>query len=350
MDSSPWVKRHPFLTLLLLNASLFLIIALVAEVVLRNTIDYDISYYTSTKTEGLNSYPFGEIVINSQGFADAEFDLDDTRPRIGYFGDSVNYGIGAGYPYRFSELVEAAYPQYAHWNLGGGIGTTLQTTVIAANAKKYDLQYAVYLLNLNDILPLSSDQDFDEAPLVFRLKQFVKGTLDVFRGRSYLYNYLRTSAKNALQRAGFEASGYRAFELWPQENHAVLEQFSARVNETNEVLARDGIQFCVVLLPYEMQVSAAAEQVYRDLGFTWEEGFTAGSTQRALVELIDVPYLYDPTPEFDRNTVKVGEYFVYNEGDKIDWNHPNRAGHQVISNGFLKSGSCPFLGQTVAVR
>ncbi|MEJ2139749.1 MAG: hypothetical protein P8Y61_09925 [Gammaproteobacteria bacterium] len=328
---------------MLVNLCVFLIVAAILEIFLRLTVKYDIGYYTGTKTEGIAKYPFGEIVINSDGFADQEFDLTSTKPRIGYFGDSVNYGIGAGYPYRFSELVETVLPEYSHWNLGGGVSSTLQTSVIADNAKKYGLDYAVYLLNLNDILPLSRNEDFANAPFVFRLKWLVKDSIDGLRDRSYLYNFIRLKVKNAFQVAGFEASGYKAFELWPQDNLPVLKQFSARVNETNQILARDGITFCVVLLPYEMQVSKDAERVYSEMGFKWEDGFTEGSTQKMLRELIDVPYVYDPLPEFDREAASIGEYFVYNKGDKIDWNHPNRKGHAVITEGFLQAGACPFV-------
>jgi hypothetical protein len=34
---------------------------------------------------------------------------------------------------------------------------------------------------------------------------------------------------------------------------------------------------------------------------------------------------------------------VYDRGDMIDWNHPNRAGHAVIAKGFLNTKACSFL-------
>ena len=37
----------------------------------------------------------------------------------------------------------------------------------------------------------------------------------------------------------------------------------------------------------------------------------------------------------DRGTYDVGECFVYNKGDKLDWNHPNRKGHGLIAE-FLQ--------------
>ena len=37
--------------------------------------------------------------------------------------------------------------------------------------------------------------------------------------------------------------------------------------------------------------------------------------------------------DFQRSRLRngVGEYFVYNKGDKLDWNHPNRDGHRAIA-------------------
>jgi hypothetical protein len=53
----------------------------------------------------------------------------------------------------------------------------------------------------------------------------VKDYLDYLRDRSYLYNYIRTAAKNAIQRLGFEASGYFAFELWPGKSDECIPIF-----------------------------------------------------------------------------------------------------------------------------
>lgn len=335
-------KRHPALTLGLINLVLLLVIAAIAELSLRFFItDYRIDYYTGTGKEGIFEYPYGKIIINSQGYADPEFDLLDTKPRIGYFGDSVNRGLGAGYPFRFSDLIEVALPQYAHWNLGKGVGSSLEENRIVETSRNFGLQYAVYLLNLNDIYPISATNDVADNT-VRRLKRFVH-IFDGLRSRSYLYNYLRLKAKNAMQFAGFEASGYRAYELWPNKNRAVFEEFGARVNATYEELAAENIGLCVVILPYEMQVSRDAERTYREMGFTWEMGFIEGSPQALLKELLVFPDVYDPMPAFDRDTVRIGEDFVYDKGDKIDWNHPNRKGHATISEGFLQSGSCRLL-------
>jgi hypothetical protein len=32
----------------------------------------------------------------------------------------------------------------------------------------------------------------------------------------------------------------------------------------------------------------------------------------------------------------LGQYFVYNRGDKLDWNHPNREGHRLIARWLVE--------------
>ena len=155
---TPWFKRHPGLTLLLVNGALLLVFALVAEVVLRFGAQYNPGYYTSVDVTDTDlNYAYGIIKINSEGFPDEEFQL--TSPlRVGYFGDSVTYGVGAGYGYRVSEHLEKAYPEYEHLNLGG-IGLSVSEGQIrnsARKAERFGLTDAIYLFNLNDILPHST--------------------------------------------------------------------------------------------------------------------------------------------------------------------------------------------------
>jgi hypothetical protein len=159
-----------------------------------------------------------------------------------------------------------------------------------------------------------------------------------------LYNLVRTSIKNMVQRFGFEASGYYAYELWPERFDDVFRSFAEAVNATARRLRDKGVQMCVVILPYEMQISTDAARAYARLGFKWEEGFLAGSAQRKLRQYLhqDLP-VYDGLDAFPDTSGKVGEAFVYNAGDKIDWNHPNRNGHAALASGFIESASCPSL-------
>ncbi|MFO0687458.1 MAG: hypothetical protein U0900_02000 [Myxococcota bacterium] len=113
-----------------------------------------------------------------------------------------------------------------------------------------------------------------------------------------------------------------------------------RVIQFHDQLAAHGVELIVVLLPYEMQISDEAARVYASHGIHWEPGFLDGSTQRILTEalaphlrVIDLmPAFVDPAdPAGSRAANGVGEFFVYDRGDKLDWNHPNREGHRRIA-------------------
>ena len=112
---------------------------------------------------------------------------------------------------------------------------------------------------------------------------------------------------------------------------------------TARELKANGVQMCVVIAPYEMQVSDDAARTYAKLGFSWEDGFLQGSTQKKLRQYLakDLP-VYDGLDAFPDHSAPVGNLFVYNAGDKVDWNHPNRAGHAALARGFLQSNTCPL--------
>jgi hypothetical protein len=104
------------------------------------------------------------------------------------------------------------------------------------------------------------------------------------------------------------------------------------------------MQMGVLIAPYEMQISKDAARTYANLGFKWEGGFLDGSAQKKVMRYLDKDLpVYDGLDAFHDKSGKVGEYFVYNLGDKVDWNHPNRAGHALLAEEFAKSGSCPTL-------
>jgi hypothetical protein len=336
-------QRHERLTLVLVNLVMFVVLIAVGEIVTRYFTNYSIGYYTDPSTDkaGIRHYPWGDIKVNSLGYADEEFDLATTKPRIGWFGDSVGAGLGAGYPYRITDLVRKNFPDVATWNFGGHFGGEFNGAGIESEAAKFKLNTAVYILNLNDIVPPMA-QESATGHSVYYLAEFTRNYLDVLRDKSYLYNWLRTSIKNAMQRVGFEASGYFAYELWPQRSDDVFKSFAARVNDTFHDLRDKGVQMCVVMSPYEMQISDDAARTYTGLGFKWEDGFLDGSTQKKLRAYLDKDLpVYDGRDAFKDKSAKVGEDFVYNEGDKIDWNHPNRKGHALLAQGFINSGVCP---------
>lgn len=339
-------EKHPVRTFILFFAFLAIITAGLAEIALRFIIPYDIGYYAAIRDPGTYDYPYGTITINTDGYPDQDFDKQGTKKRIGYFGDSVIFGVGAGEGYRMSDLIEKEYPQYDHWTFSM-IANGVQDDQVVETARSFGLDTVIYGMNLNDILPTvpnGAAEDGAKPPFLFRAQQWVENNIDgALRGNSYLYNGMRTLVRNAFIRLGYSHTGFKAVELFPKENEQTVRDVADRINGLGETLAKNNIGFCIVIFPYEMQISKDAARTYRDLGIHWEDGFDDGSAQDMLKTYIKTRNLYDGRDAFTdvRDSAKVGDYFVYNKGDKIDFNHPNRAGHALLATGLLKSHTCP---------
>ena len=72
-------ERHPKKTITaFLIVFIFFIFGLM-EIGLRFFIPYDIGYYVAVRGEGVYHYPYGDIIINSDGFPDTEFNLDSPK-------------------------------------------------------------------------------------------------------------------------------------------------------------------------------------------------------------------------------------------------------------------------------
>ena len=85
------------------------IILIILEIFCRFFVDFNSGYYSSSKKNLNNSFithPYGKIPVNKYGFFDEEFKLKEDKQVIAYFGESVTYGVGAGYPYRFTEYLD----------------------------------------------------------------------------------------------------------------------------------------------------------------------------------------------------------------------------------------------------
>jgi hypothetical protein len=331
------LERHPGLVVSAVIALGLVLLLVFAELGLRMFGNLNIHYYTGYTKPGVHEYPYGFIPINKDGNPDEEFTLIDGERRIGYFGDSITYGVGAGYNYRIPDILQAQFPAYRHWVLAQ-VGTVATTADLDAAISKYNLSSAIYLMNLNDILTdseVAALPDDEKASIIVRARGSFLGTVDEYlRGRSYTYTYVRLGIKNAIQRAGYEAHGQIAYELRPGQYRSVVESTAKRVVAMSNAIRAKGVKLCVLLLPYEMQVSADAARKYSSLGFTWEDGFLQGSTQDMLDKImraggVDV---FDARAAFNGLALKVGDAYVFDKGDKIDWNHPNRLGHKTIAN------------------
>ena len=350
-----WLQRHPGPALLMVNLLLFGALAAIAELALRIWVPYDPGYYVVLREEpGAVEYPWGTVKRNSLSFPDDEFDLTSTKPRIGYFGDSVTRGVGVGHGYRMQDLFEELQPGYEHWTFEVAVNGIDEKTLprILGIAEEFDLAEVVYLMNLNDLLPTRKRGGGEAGSRMRWLRQRLK-FLDELRGRSYLYSALRFRFAELMLSLGYGHAGWKAAELFPRENAEILRDTAARVTELADGVAAQGRRFRAILLPYEMQISDEAARTYAAAGVAWEEGFLERSTQRALdaalpprVKRVDAYWAFvDPADEArSRAENGVGEYFVYDRGDKLDWNHPNRAGHARIAAYLTRQGE-PYAGR-----
>jgi len=320
-----------------------------AEGVLRLFVDSDPAFYVafSDPEPGVAvQYPYGEILYNTDGFADDEFEDVKSRPRVGYLGDSVCFGVGAGYGHRVSEVKAEAYPEYEHMNFTGGLGGgTMQVREKAIlYGEQYDLDAVVYLMNLNDIRPEGRNEELNDLR-----RRGIFRAVEWFRGRSYLYTYLRQVLKDLRNPGG----GPPAYEMFPDAHREIVAQTAERVASIGADLEPMGIRFVVLIVPYEMQVSQEAAEVYADAGTTWEPGFIAGRTQEILLANLGgmaavdgLRAFVEPGREAEaRGEIGVGEAFVYNLGERLDWNHPNRLGHRMLAEELAASGVLDGLGQ-----
>ena len=240
-SNASFFRRHPVVSLLAFNAVVFGTLLLIAEVGLRFAITYQPGYYVSVSgTNQELEFPYGIIKINSDGFPDAEFDLTKDR-RIGYYGDSVTYGVGAGYGYRISDILEQHYPDWSHLNFGG-IGLSVGDGDIdfcVGLAQKYGLTDMVYLVNLNDILP-DDVASGEVTTVVGSVRSEVLNNVDWLRGRSYVYTWFRNTVRDFLAARGTGFHGYPTYELFPSKHEQVIAETARRISRLAEALRAQG--------------------------------------------------------------------------------------------------------------
>ena len=134
-------------------------------------------------------------------------------------------------------------------------------------------------------------------------------------------------------------------EMFPEQIGETSRELIARVKGLSRALADRGADLMVVILPYEMQISQEAEKFYRETKVEWGKGFIDRGPQKVLeadldragLDYVDAYYAFvDPKHVAEsRKRNKLGQYYVYNRGDRLDWNHPNREGQRVLA-GFLR--------------
>ena len=339
-----------FKNITLVLISLFFVL-IILEISCRLFVDFDQNFYSSSKKNKDGKFiihPYGKIPINQYGFFDEEFKFNSDKEVIAYFGDSVTYGVGAGYPYRFTEHLDKINSQFEHINLSGGLGASLNNWNEKYESFLFEnnIKRVIYVMNLNDIAPLSKEifnnkENFNIRPKNINfIRGFMKPFDDFLRGPSVLYTYLRFLVKNQLVKAGYESSGYEAIELFPKKNKKNIIEASKKIDQWLDLTKKKGLQSCVIILPYEMQISNDAKNYYQSINIKFEKDFTNFSTQKKIknnLKNFDDFYIIDKAGFEEK---KVGYYYVFNKGDKIDFNHPNRKGHLSIANEISKKKVC----------
>jgi len=344
------MKHVGFAKNIILVITSLLFIFLLLEFFCRIFVDFDEGYYTSIKKEKSDKFinhPYGKIPINKHGFFDEEFNFENKKEVIAYFGDSVTYGVGAGYPYRFTEYLDTMDSKFQHINISGGLGISLknwneQYEMFLINN---NIQRIVYMMNMNDIAPLSynpvEEKSSDINPKNIKyIKKTIKPIDDLLRGRSTFYTYLRFLIKNELIKLGYEASGFESIELFPKKNEKNLIVASKKIDQWLNITKKKGFKSCVVILPYEMQISQDAEDYYKSINIKFEKNFVNFSTQKLIKKYLknsDYFFIIDKAGFEEKN---IGHYFVFDKGDKIDFNHPNREGHLSIAKEIFNKKVC----------
>jgi hypothetical protein len=333
--------------IIIYNLILLIAICLSAELILRKIINYDAGYYSEPKKiiNNINYHPYGKIPINKNGFYDVNWDSPKVKHRIGYFGDSVIYGVGTGYPYRITELMDEYKEDFEHINLSYGIGISLEYMSpldLIKLTQKYEIDTVFYIMNLNDIAPIFFSQNkdnfiakkSDSNNLLVNLKRnkFINFFDQKLRGRSYFYTFLRFQVKKILVlKFNYEASGHKAMELFPKKFKKNIEKTAIFLSKYSKEVNKF-LNFEILILPYEMQISNDARKHYAKIGVRFEDEFINFETQKILkkkFEDINDKKIYILGKKFPEK--KIGTYFVFNKGDKIDFNHPNKLGHEILS-------------------
>ena len=129
-------------------------------------------------------------------------------------------------------------------------------------------------------------------------------------------------------------------DRFPEKNKKHLINASRKIDQWLSLTEKKGFKSCVVVLPYEMQISKNAKEYYRSINIKFEDDFINFSTQKILKKNLkdDKNFFFINSDGFKEK--KVGKYFVFNKGDKIDFNHPNRFGHLVIAEEIYKKKVC----------
>ena len=169
----------------------------------------------------------------------------------------------------------------------------------------------------------------------------VSPLIDVSNLKTYFKNQSgKKDNENQFVKAGYEASGFEAIELFPEKNEKNLIAASEKIDQWLNDTKKKGFKSCVVILPYEMQISQNAAEYYQSIDIKFEKKFINFSTQNRIKKNLknsEYFFIIDRAGFEEKN---IGHYFVFDKGDKIDFNHPNREGHLSIAKEIFNKKVC----------
>ena len=327
----------------------------IIELLFRSLINFNSDFYgidTRSKSDLVNIHPYGKIPINSNKYYDNEWDKPKVKKRFAYFGDSVLYGVGAGYPFRITEYLDELNTNIEHVNISGGLGANFLglggTNKILRVLKDLQIDKLIYVMNLNDIAPLAyqkKEKKIEDLYAMSNLAKFMRSisSIDIkLRGKSVFYTFFRLKMKNFLvTRYRINESGFKAIELEPIKYSEDIKKSARNLAFIVNDLKINKINLCILILPYEMQISNDADKIYSELNIFYEDQFLDFQTQKVFIEefkrFSDVE-IFKLGQNFPQD--KVGTYFVFNKGDKVDFNHPNHLGHELLSKEIFERNLC----------
>ena len=140
---------------------------------------------------------------------------------------------------------------------------------------------------------------------------------------------------------GINFSGFIAIELEPNKYKKEIKNAAKSLAVLLNNLDSKEVETCVLIIPYEMQISENAAIKYKEIGVRFEDEFLDFKTQKVFIDEfkdnseLEINFL---GKNFDQRPV--GHFYVFDKGDKIDFNHPNPKGHYVLSEEIASRNLC----------
>jgi hypothetical protein len=124
--------------------------------------------------------------VNEYGYRNS-WNLESSKPRIGYFGCSNTFGIGVPDDLIFSSLVEQQLSDYEHYNFGApGASCRRILKIFAVASQLINLDYAIFSFPSPTRQLIVIDNYYNDLNVSYRPPQYSK---KVFNGWAYFRDY-----------------------------------------------------------------------------------------------------------------------------------------------------------------